>query len=185
MGGGGALGESASEEGQSRLVSQNKSLHPQIHANCRIRRVYFSDRLYSEDELPAEFKLYLPVQNKAKVSRPSSEDRAVGRGSGGLEIALRAEPQSLCVDENCGEAFHLHRRPQAFPTCSAEPGTICQVSRYCSLHLHKMSPPRLRGGRLFSPAHRPSAGASFSAPRGLQPMGLPRPSGGCSMPASC
>lgn len=41
---------------------------PQIHANCRIRRVYFSDRLYSEDELPAEFKLYLPVQNqKAKV----------------------------------------------------------------------------------------------------------------------
>ncbi|MBN3293971.1 CFA20 protein, partial [Polypterus senegalus] len=31
----------------------------QIHANCRIRRVYFSDRLYSEDELPAEFKLYL------------------------------------------------------------------------------------------------------------------------------
>lgn len=40
----------------------------QIHANCRIRRVYFSDRLYSEDELPAEFKLYLPVQNqKAKV----------------------------------------------------------------------------------------------------------------------
>lgn len=88
MGGGGALGESTSEEGQSSLVSQNKSLHPQIHANCRIRRVYFSDRLYSEDELPAEFKLYLPVQNKAKVSRPSSEDRAVGRGSGGLEIAL-------------------------------------------------------------------------------------------------
>ena len=29
--------------------------------------MYFSDRLYSEDELPAEFKLYLPVQNKAKV----------------------------------------------------------------------------------------------------------------------
>lgn len=42
----------------------------QIHANCRIRRVYFSDRLYSEDELPAEFKLYLPVQNKAKVRQP-------------------------------------------------------------------------------------------------------------------
>jgi hypothetical protein len=42
----------------------------QIHANCRIRRVYFSDRLYSEDELPAEFKLYLPVQqNKTKVNQ--------------------------------------------------------------------------------------------------------------------
>lgn len=45
----------------------------QIHANCRIRRVYFSDRLYSEDELPAEFKLYLPVQNKAKVSLAGSD----------------------------------------------------------------------------------------------------------------
>lgn len=45
----------------------------QIHANCRIRRVYFSDRLYSEDELPAEFKLYLPVQNqKAKVKHTST-----------------------------------------------------------------------------------------------------------------
>ncbi|XP_069678835.1 cilia- and flagella-associated protein 20-like [Periplaneta americana] len=33
----------------------------QIHANCRIRRIYFSDRLYSEDELPAEFKLYMPL----------------------------------------------------------------------------------------------------------------------------
>jgi hypothetical protein len=38
-------------------------LRVQIHANCRIRRVYFSDRLYSEDELPAEFKLYLPVSS--------------------------------------------------------------------------------------------------------------------------
>ncbi len=27
-------------------------------------RIYFSDRLYSEDELPPEFKLFLPVQNK-------------------------------------------------------------------------------------------------------------------------
>ncbi|MGH0115796.1 UNVERIFIED_CONTAM: hypothetical protein FKN15_046981 [Acipenser sinensis] len=44
-----------------------ETLRVQIHANCRIRRVYFSDRLYSEDELPAEFKLYLPVQNKVKV----------------------------------------------------------------------------------------------------------------------
>ena len=50
------------QEGSVLLISC--SLPCQIHANCRIRRVYFSDRLYSEDELPAEFKLYLPVQNK-------------------------------------------------------------------------------------------------------------------------
>ncbi len=46
-----------------------ETLRVQIHANCRIRRVYFSDRLYSEEELPAEFKLYLPVQqNKGGTS---------------------------------------------------------------------------------------------------------------------
>uniref|UniRef100_A0A3Q1GIX6 Cilia and flagella associated protein 20 n=1 Tax=Acanthochromis polyacanthus TaxID=80966 RepID=A0A3Q1GIX6_9TELE len=54
------------------------SVSPQIHANCRIRRVYFSDRLYAEDELPAEFKLYLPVQNqKAKVSSHLSMHKLV------------------------------------------------------------------------------------------------------------
>lgn len=45
-----------------------ETLRVQVHANCRIRRVYFSDRLYSEDELPAEFKLFLPIQNKSKVA---------------------------------------------------------------------------------------------------------------------
>uniref|UniRef100_A0A3P9J813 Cilia and flagella associated protein 20 n=2 Tax=Oryzias latipes TaxID=8090 RepID=A0A3P9J813_ORYLA len=48
-------------------TNYSETLRVQIHANCRIRRVYFSDRLYSEDELPAEFKLVLPIQ-KAKVS---------------------------------------------------------------------------------------------------------------------
>ncbi|WZN62581.1 cilia- and flagella-associated protein 20 [Chloropicon roscoffensis] len=42
-----------------------ETLRVQIHANCRIRRIYFSDRLYSEEELPPEFKLFLPIQNKA------------------------------------------------------------------------------------------------------------------------
>jgi hypothetical protein len=40
----------------------------QIHANCRIRRVYFADRLYAEDELPAEFKLYLPIQSSSSAA---------------------------------------------------------------------------------------------------------------------
>ncbi|KAI9499313.1 UPF0468 protein CG5343-like protein [Zychaea mexicana] len=33
-----------------------------VHANCRLRRIYFTDRLYAEEELPAEFKLFLPIQ---------------------------------------------------------------------------------------------------------------------------
>lgn len=36
-----------------------ETLRVQIHANCRIRRIYFSDRLYAEEDLPAEFKLFL------------------------------------------------------------------------------------------------------------------------------
>jgi len=35
-----------------------EALRVQIHANCRIRRIYFADRLYAEEELPLEFKLY-------------------------------------------------------------------------------------------------------------------------------
>mmetsp|Transcript_71174 Transcript_71174/g.200113 ORF Transcript_71174/g.200113 Transcript_71174/m.200113 type:complete len:168 (-) Transcript_71174:587-1090(-) len=42
-----------------------ETLRVQIHANCRIRRIYFSDRLYSEEELPPEFKLFLPIQKDA------------------------------------------------------------------------------------------------------------------------
>lgn len=37
-----------------------ETVRVQIHANCRLRRVYFSDKLYRESDLPAEFKLYAP-----------------------------------------------------------------------------------------------------------------------------
>ncbi|CAA6661959.1 unnamed protein product [Spirodela intermedia] len=50
-----------------------ETLRVQVHANCRLRRVYFSDRLYSEEELPPEFKLYLPMQQKAAVRVLSPE----------------------------------------------------------------------------------------------------------------
>ncbi len=42
-----------------------ETLRVQIHANCRIRRIYFSDRLYSEEELPPEFKLYIPTSHES------------------------------------------------------------------------------------------------------------------------
>ncbi|CAD5210484.1 unnamed protein product [Bursaphelenchus okinawaensis] len=42
-----------------------ETLRIQIHANCRIRRIYFADRIYTEEELPPEFKLYLPVSRSA------------------------------------------------------------------------------------------------------------------------
>ncbi|XP_013583519.1 PREDICTED: cilia- and flagella-associated protein 20-like [Brassica oleracea var. oleracea] len=39
-----------------------ETLRVQVHANCSPRRICFADRLYSDEELPSEFKLYLPVQ---------------------------------------------------------------------------------------------------------------------------
>ncbi|CAK9824080.1 Cilia- and flagella-associated protein 20 [Anthophora retusa] len=52
----------------------------QIHANCRIRRIYFADRLYSEDELPEDFKLFLPIHRKkcireADVKKPDDKKK--------------------------------------------------------------------------------------------------------------
>ena len=63
-----------------------ETLRVQIHANCRIRRVYFSDRLYSEEELPAEFKLYLPVQQKGhgRSEGGGGHHQAVHPGGGAL-----------------------------------------------------------------------------------------------------
>lgn len=37
-----------------------ETVRVQIHANCRLRRVYFADRLYSEAELPSEFHVFVP-----------------------------------------------------------------------------------------------------------------------------
>ena len=55
-----------------------ETLRVQIHANCRIRRIYFSDRLYSEQELPTEFKLFLPVQKSTSaMNSPPTIDEEV------------------------------------------------------------------------------------------------------------
>jgi len=43
-----------------------------VNANCRVRRIYFADKMYSEDELPAEFKLYLPVTSNTNCSASTS-----------------------------------------------------------------------------------------------------------------
>jgi hypothetical protein len=45
-------------------VSHAALFHTHLtHADLvALRRIYFSDRLYSEEELPPEFKLFLPIQ---------------------------------------------------------------------------------------------------------------------------
>eukprot|EP00586_Coscinodiscus_wailesii_P022144 CAMPEP_0172504170 /NCGR_PEP_ID=MMETSP1066-20121228/176097_1 /TAXON_ID=671091 /ORGANISM="Coscinodiscus wailesii, Strain CCMP2513" /LENGTH=123 /DNA_ID=CAMNT_0013280221 /DNA_START=597 /DNA_END=968 /DNA_ORIENTATION=- len=57
-----------------------ETLRVQIHANCRIRRIYFSDRLYSEEELPPEFKLFLPiVRGNGEDDQQQQQDRHAGQ----------------------------------------------------------------------------------------------------------
>jgi hypothetical protein len=63
-----------------------ETLRVQIHANCRLRRVYFSDRLYSEEELPASFKVFLPIRNQPQQPQPvhhSPSRVKVQQGGGG------------------------------------------------------------------------------------------------------
>ncbi|XP_074112960.1 uncharacterized protein LOC141536381 [Cotesia typhae] len=44
----------------------------QIHANCRIRRIYFADRLYGEEDLPEEYRISF---TKPKASKDDKKDR--------------------------------------------------------------------------------------------------------------
>ena len=46
------------------------------HVGLGIRRIYFSDRLYSEEELPPEFKLFLPVAQKAQAQAQQAQPAA-------------------------------------------------------------------------------------------------------------
>ncbi|KAI8053736.1 Cilia/flagella-associated protein 20/WDR90/C3orf67 [Syncephalis plumigaleata] len=36
----------------------NECVYLRVHANCRLRRIYFTNQLLAEDQLPPEFKLY-------------------------------------------------------------------------------------------------------------------------------
>lgn len=45
-----------------------ETVRVQIHANIRVRRIYFTDRLYEEHELPAEYRLNL-VQKTNECGR--------------------------------------------------------------------------------------------------------------------
>ena len=76
-----------------------ETLRVQIHANCRIRRIYFSDRLYSEEELPSEFKLFLPAQKS--LSGLSGSATALDEDiEEVLDANDDAEVQEIIGDEN-------------------------------------------------------------------------------------
>jgi len=66
-----------------------ETLRVQIHASCRIRRIFFSNRLYSDEELPPEFKIWLP-ENRAKLKSspdgPGPQTDGMGGDQGGMDM---------------------------------------------------------------------------------------------------
>lgn len=79
-----------------------ETLRVQIHANCRIRRIYFSDRLYSEEELPAEFKLFLPI---------------------GVSHMQQRQPYHL----PCSPSLHNHHHHHHHHHNRSKPSRVCAV----------------------------------------------------------
>jgi hypothetical protein len=43
-----------------------ETLRVQIHANCRIRRIYFTDQLLSNKKIPAEYKAFTAMEDEGK-----------------------------------------------------------------------------------------------------------------------
>jgi hypothetical protein len=65
-----------------------ETLRVQVHCSCRVRRIYFSDRLYAEEELPPEFKLFVPLRGAAKAEAAAA---AAAAAAGEEEEELEAD----------------------------------------------------------------------------------------------
>ena len=77
-----------------------ETLRVQIHANCRIRRIYFSDRLYSEDELPPEFKLFLPIQkDRAEAAKGAAKPAKPAPAAAAAAPAAAEDPAAKAPAE--------------------------------------------------------------------------------------
>lgn len=51
----------------------------QLHASCRVRRVYFAERMFPEEQLPVEFRLFKRL-SKAQVAAYKELDKSEGKG---------------------------------------------------------------------------------------------------------
>lgn len=86
-----------------------ETLRVQIHANCRIRRIYFSDRLYSEEELPPEFKLFLPISKAQEGSMKNPNPPLISNVSASSKNNLSSE----AVPEKPKKAANLAKEDNA------------------------------------------------------------------------
>lgn len=56
-------------------TSYVETIRIQVHANVRLRRIFFTDRLYHEDEKPIEYRLFKPIPEKKviKIRKKTTE----------------------------------------------------------------------------------------------------------------
>ena len=91
-----------------------ETVRVQIHANCRIRRVYFSDRLYTEDELPAEFRLLLPIAKSKSKENGKEKGLEMERGNAAKATATAAmaaaTEENEKVDADTEKRNHIHAK---------------------------------------------------------------------------
>lgn len=71
----------------------------QIHANCRIRSVYFADRLYTYQELPDDYKVVENITslviNPVTPEKPLGPDRSKKQKHGFQSVLYSAEKDPL------------------------------------------------------------------------------------------
>lgn len=81
----------------------------QVHANVRIRRIFFSDRLYADHEKPAEFRLFVPIDEDGR------KGKAVGKGKAGNQPPPPVTP----VESPRADAAAMTPQPDPGKCCMA------------------------------------------------------------------
>ncbi|CAH0713247.1 unnamed protein product, partial [Brenthis ino] len=80
-----------------------EALRVQVHANVRLRRIYFSERLFTEEELPQDYKLYLPLEAKSKKGKLLKKDEVAvtkARPKVSVDVSKPIEPEPPAVVKN-------------------------------------------------------------------------------------
>lgn len=89
----------------------------QVHANVRIRRIFFSDRLYADDEKPAEFRLFVPI---GADGLKKGKDK--GKGA-----KTNKPPPVTPVDSPSAAALAAGAQATAPPLGLPDPGKCCMA----------------------------------------------------------
>lgn len=99
-----------------------ETMRVQIHANVRVRRLYFTDTLYTDEELPNEFKLFGPMSQKKKEAerKPSKEQAVKEEAKPPEEVPPPPSPVDTTVAEEVEAEGKAGESPKAEVTPSQE-----------------------------------------------------------------